>query len=75
VPAPFAENTDENSILLLVSACSYLVCALVEWQESLGPALMISDYIEAFCNRSRAHSSLGYKSPLEFEFSSKHNTV
>jgi transposase InsO family protein len=36
--------------------------------------LMIFDYIEAFYNRSRSHSSLGYKSPLEFESSINHNT-
>ena len=29
--------------------------------------LMIFDYIETFYKRSRLHSSLGYKSPLEFE--------
>ncbi len=27
----------------------------------------IFDYIEAFYNRSRLHSSLGYKSPLDYE--------
>lgn len=31
--------------------------------------LMIFDYIEAFYNRSRLHSSIGYKSPLEYESS------
>jgi putative transposase len=36
--------------------------------------LMIFDYIEAFYNRSRSHSSLEYKSPLEFESSINHNT-
>ena len=27
----------------------------------------IFDYIEAFYNRSRRHSSLGYQSPLDYE--------
>lgn len=36
-------------------------------------ALMIFDYIEGFYNRTRTHSSLGYKSPLEFESSINHN--
>lgn len=27
----------------------------------------IFSYIESYCNRVRLHSSLGYKSPLEFE--------
>jgi len=35
--------------------------------------LMIFDYIEGFYNRTRTHSSLGYKSPLEFESSINHN--
>ena len=29
----------------------------------------IFDYIEAFYNRSRRHSSLGYQSPLDYESS------
>jgi putative transposase len=36
--------------------------------------LMVSDYLEAFDNRSRSHSSLVYKSPPEFESSINHNT-
>jgi len=34
--------------------------------------LMIFDYIEAFYNRSRLHSSLGNKSPLKFESSANY---
>ena len=30
------------------------------------------EYIEAFYNRFRKHSSLGYKSPVEFEAQSPH---
>jgi transposase InsO family protein len=29
--------------------------------------LMVFDYIETFYNRRRRHSSLGYRSPLDFE--------
>ena len=29
--------------------------------------IKIFSYIEGYCNRVRLHSSLGYKSPLEFE--------
>jgi len=31
----------------------------------------IFDYIEMFDNRKRRHSSLGYKSPVEFEMTTK----
>jgi len=34
---------------------------------------MIFHYIEGFYNRTRTHSSLGYKSPLEFESSINHD--
>jgi transposase InsO family protein len=33
--------------------------------------LKIFDYIEVFYNRKRRHSSLGYKSPLDFELTDK----
>ncbi len=36
-----------------------------------GAKLKIFDYIEMFYNRKRRHSSLGYKSPLEFEMMDK----
>ncbi len=36
--------------------------------------LMIFDYIKALYNRSRSHSSLGYKFPMEFECSVNHDT-
>ena len=37
-----------------------------------GAKLKIFEYIELFYNRKRRHSSLGYKSPAQFEMMTKH---
>ena len=41
------------------------MCEPFETQE--GARLGIFDYIGVFCNRQRLHSSLGYRSPLDYE--------
>lgn len=37
------------------------------WDDQLTASLAISEYIQAFYNHSRRHSTLGYLSPVEYE--------
>jgi transposase InsO family protein len=45
------------------------------WQTRQEARLAIFEYIEVFYNRQRRHSSLGYRSPVEFEIAAAHNNV
>jgi transposase InsO family protein len=38
-----------------------------KFKTKLDAKLSIFDYIELFYNRKRLHSTIGYKSPVEFE--------
>jgi transposase InsO family protein len=40
-----------------------------KWMTRLELTIAICDYVEAFYNRQRRHSSLDYVSPVEFELS------
>ena len=41
--------------------------AYYAWRTRSEAELSVFDYIEIFYNRQRIHSSLGFKSPIEFE--------
>ena len=46
-----------------------------KWKTRLELANAIFDYIEIFHNRQRRHSSLGYRTPIEYELLSEKNTI
>jgi transposase InsO family protein len=47
-------------------------CAHAQFDTRAQARLTIFEYIEAWYNRQRLHSSLGYLSPVEFELKSRH---
>ena len=47
-------------------------CADVQFADRTQARSAIFEYIEVWYNRQRLHSSLGYKSPMEFELNSRH---
>ena len=47
-------------------------CAAVPFADRTQARSAIFEYIEVWYNRQRLHSSLGYKSPMEFELYSRH---
>ena len=46
-----------------------------KWKTRLELANAIFDYIEIFHNRQRRHSSLGYRTPIEFELLSEKTPI
>lgn len=46
-----------------------------KWKTRLELANAIFDYIEIFYNRQRRHSSLGYRTPIEFELLSEKTPI
>ena len=46
-----------------------------KWKTRLELANAIFDYIEIFHNRQRRHSSLGYRTPTEYELFSEKNSI
>ena len=71
----YPAGTGEFSLGAVVSGAasqSKCVCGLGDGEDGLCESVEQAraesfDYIEAYYKRSRKHSSLGYKSPLEFE--------
>ena len=47
-------------------------CAVSQFATRAEARLTIFEFIEVWYNRQRLHSSLGYRSPVEFEHSSGH---
>ncbi len=45
------------------------------WKTRVELANAIFEYIEIFYNRQRRHSSLGYRTPIEFEVTSEDDTA
>ena len=46
-----------------------------KWKTRVELANAIFEYIEIFHNRQRRHSSLGYKTPIEYELTSPAETI
>ncbi|QVT81142.1 hypothetical protein ENKNEFLB_03550 [Nocardioides aquaticus] len=46
-----------------------------KWKTRVELANAIFDYIEIFYNRQRRHSSIDYRTPIEYELRSEFNTV
>ena len=46
-----------------------------KWKTRVELANAIFDYIEIFYNRQRRHSSLGYRTPIEFELLSEKASI
>ena len=46
-----------------------------KWKTRLELANAIFDYIEIFHNRQRRHSSLGYRTQIEYELLSEKNSI
>lgn len=46
-----------------------------KWKTRLELANATFDYIEIVHNRQRRHSSLGYRTPIEYELLSKKNSI
>ncbi|MCU7806015.1 MAG: IS3 family transposase [Candidatus Thiodiazotropha sp. (ex Lucinoma borealis)] len=55
--------TTQNNTRCRLANSEYALCSTRQWQRF--PAALLS-YID-FYNRERLHSSLGYRSPIEFE--------
>jgi transposase InsO family protein len=65
-------NCYDNAVMESFFATLKVECAASPFSSKAGARLAIFEYIEGWYNRQRLHSSLGYFSPVDFEFTSGH---
>jgi putative transposase len=65
-------NCYDNAVMESFFGTLKAECAIQQFATRAQAHTVIFEYIEAWYNRKRLHSSLGYLSPVEFELNSRH---
>jgi transposase InsO family protein len=65
-------NCYDNAVMESFFSTLKMECATRQFATMAQARIVIFEYIEAWYNRQRLHSTLGYLSPLEFELKPRH---